>query len=301
MRRLAPLLPIALALLTACTLPAGTSPTPFTFPTPNLTLTTIFSPSATDTSAPTLPPARPTDTPLVISTPAPPTATTPSTSQVTPPSGARPNESPAYAARLETPPVVDGDISDWATVAFLVDRCTFGCSAWSGLDDAYATYQLGWDSAALYVAVKVADDAHVQLARGARLYRGDSIEVQFDANLRGDFSRTTLSGDDFQIGLSPGDLDGLAPEAYRWFPSGFAGPVAAITVRARETDTGYMLEARIPWSVFGATPRAGDLFGFVVSISDNDAAGTQQQQSLISSVSTRKLYDPTTWGTLVLE
>jgi hypothetical protein len=38
----------------------------------------------------------------------------------------------------------------------------------------------------------------------------------------------------------------------------------------------------------------------VVSVSDNDAVGTAAQQSMVSSVSSRTLLNPTTWGTMVL-
>jgi hypothetical protein len=43
------------------------------------------------------------------------------------------------------------------------------------------------------------------------------------------------------------------------------------------------------------------MYGFAISISDNDAAGTAQQQSLVSSAPARELFDPTTWGTMILQ
>ncbi len=68
----------------------------------------------------------------------------------------------------------------------------------------------------------------------------------------------------------------------------------------KTSTTGYTLEAKIPWSVFGLTPVDGARYGFALSVSDNDAAGTATQQSMVSSVSTRTLVNPTTWGTLIL-
>ncbi len=57
----------------------------------------------------------------------------------------------------------------------------------------------------------------------------------------------------------------------------------------------------IPWSVFGLSPVANNRFGLVISSSDNDTPGAAEQQTLISTDSARKLTDPTTWGTLVLD
>jgi hypothetical protein len=296
------LLAVLSVTLAGCTLPAAASPTPFTFPTPNLTLTVIFSPTATETPvAPTLPPLLPSPTPESSPSPvAPLPAVTPTASPI-PPSGARQGGPVVAAARLTTPPTIDGNVAEWTTPSYLIDRCTFGCGSWSGIDDAYAIYYLGWDAEALYVAVKTSDDRHVQSSTGSRLYRGDSVEIQFDANLAADFRQTSLSGDDFQIGFSPGDFASRTPEVYRWHPTGIAGPSSQMLVRAQETDDGYMLEARVPWSQLGVSPATGVMYGFAISISDNDAAGTAQQQSLVSNAPARELFDPTTWGTMILQ
>ena len=73
-----------------------------------------------------------------------------------------------------------------------------------------------------------------------------------------------------------------------------------ITIAAVGGDELYRIEAAIPWSVFGVTPSVNSHFGFALSVSDNDDTGTNVQQSMASSASTRKLTDPTTWGELVL-
>jgi hypothetical protein len=80
-----------------------------------------------------------------------------------------------------------------------------------------------------------------------------------------------------------------------------AGSLSGVSLKAVTTTEGYNLEAMIPWTVFGVTPDAGDRFGFALSISDNDLTGAPVQQSLVSSVSTRTLTNPTTWGTLILK
>ena len=162
-------------------------------------------------------------------------------------------------------------------------------------------FALGWDSGYLYLAANVTDDVHAQTQHGELIFRGDILEVLLDKDLAGDFDSTALSADDYQLGLSPGALSGDSPEAYLWFPAGKAGKPAGVVLAARQAGAGYSLEAAIPWSLFGLTPGGGLRLGFAVSGSDNDALGTADQQSMISSAPARKLADPTTWGTLVLD
>lgn len=287
----------------ACTLPGAASPTPFTFPTPNLTLTAVF--AAVSTSAP---PPAPTATPLPpTATPTPtfvpdegsPEATSAATSAAS--SGSRSNGSIVTAAFLTNPPTIDGSLSDWDTTPRTANNVVYGAGARSGASDLSATYYIGWDQTYLYLGIQVTDDKIVQVSEGRLLYKGDEVELQLDAALDADFSSTTLSADDYQLGMSPGDFGSREPEAYRWYPSSKAGSVSNILLKSLSTTSGYDLEARIPWSVFGTLPQSGNRYGFALSVSDNDQAGKAVQESLISSVATRKLVNPTTWGTLELE
>jgi len=300
-RRVLLLMMVALmAAIAACEIPGTTSPTPFALPTPNLTLTAIFAPTNTPTEAPPteIPPptlAMPTFTATSTAgtTPGAPTAT------VDPASG-RPNGTPINATLLTAAPAIDGSLSDWTGVSYGVAACTYGCNLRSGDSDLSGTVFLGYDSTNLYVAVQVRDDKYVQVNSGRYMYKGDEVEIQFDANLTADFSSTSLSSDDYQIGLSAGNFGTVAPNAYRWYPSSLAGSLSAVEVKAKQVADGYTLEAKIPWTVFGVTPTSGAKYGFVISVSDGDQAGTAVQQSMVSSVVTRKLLNPTTWGTLVL-
>jgi hypothetical protein len=119
--------------------------------------------------------------------------------------------------------------------------------------------------------------------------------------LEGDYNSTLVSSDDYQLGFSPGNFNGLEPEAYRWFPRSVEGTLESVELGVEKTSNGYNLEARIPWNVFGHTPSENQRFGFALSLSDNDVVGISDWQSMVSSVSTRRVADPTSWGTLVLE
>jgi Carbohydrate family 9 binding domain-like len=288
------------AAVLACEIPGTTSPTPFALPTPNLTLTAIFAPTDTPTEAPpteaTSPtPAPPTSTPTpaVTNTPGGPTPTVD-------PTGGRPNGTPLNATFLTVAPAIDGSLSEWSGVSYGVAACTYGCNLRSGDSDLSGTVFLGYDASNLYIAVQVRDDKYVQVSSGRNMYKGDDVEIQFDANLVSDFNTTSLSSDDYQIGLSAGNFGTIAPNAYRWYPRSVEGSLSAVVVKAKQVADGYALEAKIPWTVFGVTATSGTKYGFVISLSDGDQTGTAAQQSMVSSVATRKLLNPTTWGTLVL-
>jgi hypothetical protein len=182
-----------------------------------------------------------------------------------------------------------------------VDVLSYASAGWTGESDLSADYLIGWDENYLYLGVRRFDDTFVQVSTGRYMYRGDDVEIQLDLDLEGDYSTTLVSSDDYQIGLSPGNFNGLNPEAYRWFPRSVEGSLMSVDLEAEKSSNGYTLEARIPWTVFGHTPAANQRFGFALSLSDNDLAGVSDWQSMVSSVSTRRVGDPTTWGTLVLE
>lgn len=276
----------------ACVLPGAVSPTPFIFPTPNLTLTAIFGPTST----------QPTTETALVESPSPRPFETETTATSTPPEfGLRPNGHPATAERIASPPAIDGDLGEWTSDLFSANEVTFGAGSRTGGSDLSAVYRLAWDSQALYIGLQVTDDRYVQEASGATLYRGDSAEILVDTNLGADFNSSSLSSDDYQIGFSAGgDLQSGAGEAYRWFPASRSSSLSLVDLAARRTPSGYTLEIRLPWAELEFTPSAGDQLGFVLSVSDNDQPNTAEQQSLVSSVSTRVLADPTTWGTLLL-
>jgi hypothetical protein len=104
------------------------------------------------------------------------------------------------------------------------------------------------------------------------------------------------------LGLSSGG-NRETPEYWLWNPPAKQGTPGGITLVTRAGAGGgdYILEIAIPWSMYGVTPAGGLRFGFCFNASDNDTAATAEQQTMISSVSTRTLLNPTTWGTLELD
>lgn len=313
---------ILVLILTACNIPGlKPNPTPILFPTPNFTMTALFSvdvqnPTATPpvvvitqaapTQEPTLQPTAlptetaipPTNTPIVVT--ATPQSTATSVPTATKTTVVR-SGNWVTASYLSTAPNLDSVWDEWTTTKYPAKYVAYGSSEWTNSDDLEGSFRLGWDNTYLYVAVKVLDDKYVQNATDQDLYKGDSIEILFDKDLYGDLNSTSLSSDDFQIGISPGKggVDGIK-EGYLWFPSSKAGGISGVKIASSAGDGVYRVEFAIPWSVLGISPASGQQYGFGISFSDNDNEGANVQQSMVSNLPDRSLVNPTTWTLLTL-
>lgn len=209
------------------------------------------------------------------------------------------------ASFMNPAPVIDGDWSEWKKVAreYPANALVYGKTNWKNEDDLSASYYVGWDATYLYIAVKVHDDKYVQIAKGADIYKGDSIELLLDTNLKTDYYYNKLSADDYQIGISAGNpnIKEGKREAYLWYPTSEAGTLKNVEIAALDEGAIYRVEAAIPWADLGVTPVKGMHMGFAISVSDDDNSGKAVQESMVSSDATRNLVDPTTWGDVVLK
>jgi len=206
------------------------------------------------------------------------------------------------AVYLEDAPVIDGDILDWDGTAYGMGYLVLGSEFYSGDEDIYGIAMLGWDETYFYLGVQVTDNKFVQTAQGNDIYRGDSLELMIDSNLSGDFATDYLDDDDYQLGISPGNLHAseIVPEAYLWSPLEIFGSVEDVMIASGFTDVGYTMEVAIPWEVFSVSPAENLNLGFLLNVSDNDFVNQNSQQSVVSFAPDRNLNDPTGWYTLVL-
>ena len=109
--------------------------------------------------------------------------------------------------------------SVWASDGTLLGQADFTTETASGWQQVQLTSQLPLHRNATYVIGVNANNTFVQTQHGELLFKGDSLELQFDADLAGDFASAQVNSDDFQLGLSPGE-DRTTPEAYLWNPAG---------------------------------------------------------------------------------
>jgi hypothetical protein len=304
-------------------------------PTPNLTLTAVFAPqltflAQTKAAEPTNTIPAPTDLPTMtalLTTPTDePTPTPTPTPTLIPITTLTPvyldfsedddgenetmDEDVEYDVRsgqsviavfLQSPPTIDGDINDWELPLYALENVVAGQGYYANKKDISGEVKLAWDAQFLYVGALVRDTKFVQEATGPQLWKGDSLELLLDTELAEDFDDNTLSLDDYQLGISPGNLlDNPVPQAFMWAPRQLAGARNSLLIASRLTDDGYMMEVAIPWSEFDLTPQTGQHFGFLFSVSDNDTAGTNAQQTVVSFAPQRLLHDPTAWYDLLL-
>jgi hypothetical protein len=116
-----------------------------------------------------------------------------------------------------------------------------------------------------------------------------------------------MSSDDYQLGISPGFLQDpslQSPSAYLWYPAVMKGAVDfkifAVPTKPPAME-GWVLQAKIPWSILGVSPAEGEAYGFVLSVSDNDTPATTRQEGMISTSPNRTgPTNPTKWGTMRL-
>ena len=299
----------------------GLNPTPF-FPTPNYTMTALFTVDeslttvtppdfAINTAVPPLPtigiPASPTGIPTQI---APtntlfPTMIAPSQTPLPflPTNTAITERGGIWVTGkyMNPPPDIDSIWDEWNATKYPAKYVVYGANEWKNSDDLEGSFAVAWNETYLFLAVKLLDDKYVQNATGQDIYKGDSIELLFDANLYGDLNSSSLSSDDFQIGISPGkgSIDG-EKEVYLWFPSGKAGSIDDAIVASSRSDGVTRVEIAIPWKVLNIIPASGQQYGFGLSVSDNDNEGENVQQSMVSNLPNRKLTDPTSWTVLTL-
>lgn len=196
--------------------------------------------------------------------------------------------------------LLDGQLSEWNRAGIPLSNLHFGAENWTDETDLSGTGWLAWNPSHLLIAVQVRDDAHVQTQSGWDVFRGDSVELWLDTDLAGDFDTAEGNDDDWQFGFSPGNFQDLPPEGVIYVPVRDSSLNERIEVHARPTSDGYTLEARIPWNAINVDAREGIVLGYALDLSDNDQAGTAQQQTQVASVPNLEWNVPTTFGNLVL-
>lgn len=166
---------------------------------------------------------------------------------------------------------------------------------------------LAYDQNYLFVAFRVDDDGYVNYSypdRDQRYFLGDAPQLLLDLDLPGDYVVSGVNVDDIQVDFTaaPGGVgDHFEARVALWRldtleSREFDQALAAVWF----TETGYVLEAALPWKSLAFTPEPGARLGIAASVSDNDTPETIAQECMISTAPGRDWRDPTTWGTLVL-
>lgn len=188
----------------------------------------------------------------------------------------------------DPPFAIDGELGDWAAVPFSLAfqdaaQVVWGRSAWESGADLSGTARLAWRSEHLYLAATVTDDALSQQQRGDGIWKGDHVELYIDIRPEMDPARDMFGEGQYHFCFSPGNFlhtgDALvdcAPEAVCYTPAG--GAVSGITVGAKRTESGWTIEAAIPWGLLQLDkPVEGTPIAFEIGLSDTDGAEPRQE------------------------
>jgi|APSaa5957512622_1039677.scaffolds.fasta_scaffold05491_1 serine phosphatase RsbU (regulator of sigma subunit)/ligand-binding sensor domain-containing protein len=198
--------------------------------------------------------------------------------------------------RTETPPIIDGNISDWSQENWIqlgqdAPYMPLDSNPWSKLQDDGATepkgtattdadlsgsFALRWDEEWIYLAVQVTDNVHdVVGGNREQWYFEDSVSLFLDIPLDGDGSDWIKGDHSFSFVADP-----TYPDSGKWWRNGenvgdIAPPETKLAVELGKGGN-YILEAAIPMSaLMEATPQWYPPFeermvGFMVVVTDPD-------------------------------
>lgn len=262
----------------------------------------VSAPSPTSTVEPsptaTLPP--PTDTPVPSATPSP--------SPVPASELRRPAENglDMEAQRLDSPPILDGDLNEWANFpCYTLDQkeqIAYGDPAsWGAPADLSGSLCWGWDDEALYLAVEVRDDTLRIFSKG-NFWENDYIELWVDADLAGDFDQAKNNGDDFQFGFLPGNFADIPARATVFVPGVSTSKLRQIELAFIPIEGGYRGEVKIPWATFGdKLDLTNHRLGVALAFSDCDAEQPAQEMMISTAPqSIAQWGNPALWNNLDL-
>lgn len=155
-----------------------------------------------------------------------------------------------------TPPVVDGDSSDWPADTPVLASDTArqfvrGGGIWRGPESDSHQIQMMWDQDRLYLMADIRDPEHEQAFTLSNVWQGDALWLYFTSS-----PDARALDSKFTLAETP---DG--PQLWDWKRTEFA---RGAELAWQAYDGGYRYEAAIPWPAVGldGPPSAGMRIGF---------------------------------------
>lgn len=197
--------------------------------------------------------------------------------------------------KFEYPPEINGKLEEWknfSPINLVEDKnyVVVGKDKWHGINDLSGKAFLGWDEDNLYIAILVTDDVINQTIRSKYFWGGDHVELFIGTDIQKNKDASFLNEDYFQIGLSPGNLAetgdfllDIPPCAAIWFPKSKSGESSKLKIASLQTETGYIIEAAVPFSVLKIKPVDGLRIKMDICLSDTDDLENQETLTSLSS------------------
>jgi len=193
---------------------------------------------------------------------------------------------------VDPPITIDGKLDDWDDVPNMIvlnkkEQVTYQPQTWAGPADLSGTIRMAWRSG-FCIAADVTDDIVQQPYSGHRLYHGDHINLWIDIKPALEPKRVLFGEGQYHIAVSPGNFGGKAggekpipPQIIVYVPEGVSPQGSEVV--ARKTDTGYVIEAFIPFSRLKIEPVKRDQYAtFEVALGDTDCTPASQETFITS-------------------
>ncbi len=162
--------------------------------------------------------------------------------------------------KTPTPPVMDGTADPiWENSSVLaVEAQNVIVESVTNAADLSGNAKFLWDNDYLYVFATVTDDSQINDSQNS--YEDDAVEIYIDIN---NDKAATYGANDVQytFGWDDGAVVGSLPSGRL---------TTGITYAVLDTDDGYIIEARIPWTTTQGSPAVNQLIGIDFMINDDD-------------------------------
>ncbi len=181
--------------------------------------------------------------------------------------------------KTDHPPTINGNINEFKNANPIILTTSRGT---------HGIYKFLWDDEYLYIAAEVSDDkldAQYTLY-DSNLWEDDSLEMIFDTF----HDKGAIKNDDYKFFVN---VNNAKTDSERYDMSWDSGMISVVDAAGTinndiDTDSGYKIEARIPWSNW-ATPADGDVWGANLVL--NDKTATDSINAIWSGSSVNDLDD----------
>jgi hypothetical protein len=214
----------------------------------------------------------------------------------------------AEAVKVERPPVIDGDLSDWGPACPIPllgpGQTTVHDPSWTwSADNLRGVVRLAWDEKNLYLAAWVTDDVLSAPFTGDQTPDSDSLVLALHPGNR-------AAGEDaraFAFYLSPASPGGGSGRFTLYRPASHSGGLSSgqlardssiYELAIKRDGKRTLYEARLPWSELGVSGRLGTKLGLSLQLNDNDGKGRAAHISWGDGLYPN--WTPTAFGVLTL-
>jgi len=197
-------------------------------------------------------------------------------------------ETPILAVqKTDVPPVIDGQADNiWANAEKLYANNVLVGAGGNGSNNCSGSVQLLWDDNKIYALCTVTDDQLVH--NGGDVYEDDNVELYFDSN---NSKGSSYDSDDVQFSFN------YDSKTIATIPSGYNSKGIEFVVLP--TNTGYNVEASIPWSNIKCNDLKSDmLIGFEFMINDDDNGGSRDNKISWNATSDNAWQSAFSFGTI---